>query len=70
MALHSPSGTWNSVRHMTDVTGTTTWGYDAASRVTSVAAPQGGVSYSYNPDGSRASMTLLARLIMLAAQPE
>jgi len=43
---------------MTDVTGTTTWGYDAASRVTGVAAPAGGVSYSYNPDGSRATMTL------------
>jgi len=41
---------------MTDVTGTTTWGYDAASRVTSGAAPGGGVSYTYHPAGSRATM--------------
>jgi RHS repeat-associated protein len=43
---------------MTDATGTTTWNYDAASRVTSVSSPQGIVSYTYNDADDRLTMTL------------
>ena len=37
---------------------TTTWGYDRASRVTSVQSPAGTVGYSYDDAGRRETMTL------------
>lgn len=43
---------------MTDAVGTTFWGYDSASRVTSVGSPNGSVSYTYNDAGQRQTMTL------------
>ncbi len=36
---------------MTDGTGTTTWGYDADNRVTSLAQPNGTVNYAYDTAG-------------------
>jgi RHS repeat-associated protein len=43
---------------MTDATGTTTFGYDQADRLTSVAAPvTGTVGYSYDAAGRRVSLT-------------
>jgi RHS Repeat len=42
---------------MVDGTGTTTWTLDGASRVTSLAQPNGTVSYAFNNAHQRTTMT-------------
>jgi RHS repeat-associated protein len=42
---------------MVDPTGTTTWSYDDAGRVTSIAAPAGTVGYRYDLAGQRTAIT-------------
>jgi RHS repeat-associated protein len=42
-------------------TGTIAYEYDALDRMTKETTPQGSVSYTYNPDGSRSSMTVLGQ---------
>jgi len=42
---------------MLDGTGTTEWTYDLAGQVTLLETPQGDVSYTYNDDGTRDTMT-------------
>ncbi len=55
---------------MTDPAGHTTYGYDTAGRLSSVAGPGANASYSYDAAGNRATMTAAGKTASYTYDPD